>query len=1515
MVMTMAKITAGDGYTYLTRHVAHGDAGAAGARDATAYYTAQGNPPGVWTGRGAPLLGLARREVTEDQMRALFGLGEHPDGEQITAAYLRGHVGAAMSERQLERVRDEAIAAARLGRPFPAYQALEKFDARVEARLAVIREQTGREPTPAEEKKVRADEARRQRAAVAGFDLVFSPVKSAALLWALDPRPQVRDAIREAHEGAMREALDLVEQHAALTRTGRGGIAQIETNGLIAASFEHWDSRAGDPNLHTHVAVSSKVQGVDGKWRALDARVLYAMKVAASEAYNTAFEARLSASLGVTFTARPDTAGGREPVREIAGVPYSMIEFFSRRRAAIEARYSELLREYRDAHGHDPDPSAGYRLARQANLDTRQGKKPPRSLTDKRETWRDEITAAFGPGAVTQLMTAVPAGPPAEAVPGEPSPVAYEELAERVVAAVSAIRSTWTVWNLRAEAERQIRVSLPFLPPERHRETADKVTAMAASPAWSISVEAPSLLDEPAELRRADGSPVFTVHAAGRFTSQAVLDAETRLVNATRTPTACGLSGPSAVSALDGFEAVTNASLDAGQRSLVTAFACDSRLLLAGIGPAGSGKTTAMRALEYVLRADGNRLVPLATSAASADVLGRELGVRAENLHKFLYEWTAGPFASKLRAGAGVPSQARMFRLHPGDVVLVDEAGMAGTFLLDQLVQFAAARGAVVRLLGDDRQLPAVEGGGALRLVASQPGTPQLSVLYRFRDPAEAAATLQIRLGDPAAVDWYTGAGRVHSGSREAMGQAAYAGWKNDMLAGKVTLMAAADTAGVTELSAQARSDRVLAGQVEADGVRLRDGNLAGHGDWIITRDNQRRLGVFGGRDWVKNGDAWEVTRRLGDGSLAVRHLGHGGHITLPAWYVRDHVQLLYATTAHRTQGATVDTAHPLITAGMSREALYVLASRAREKTVFYVATHDLPFDDDVKVDQVRRDPRQYAGREVLLNVLATEGAPLSATETITTAQEEAASLATLVPRYLHAARQDADGRYQAAAIEALGEDDGRELVADPAWGAVVRRLFDAEGDGWQPARLLATVASKRELASADSVAEVLAWRIDAFLSENPDPPQHVDISLEPTATSANSTLAPNHPVYESASKARGRLTALAIATLGDPLADRAQAEVAWPALLAALRRTENAGYSPADALTHVATARELRTARSISEVLAWRINRHLAVHSGDTDSTVVRTNEMTTDAAAAPQAAQENHPFVVGDGRAQAAQSLPTGRLATPLLPWVPGPRQARAEDQAAALTAYLSDAAALISARIETLADTAVRLRQPWTSALGQPPDNPAPAREWLGHVAVVAAYRDQHKITSDDPHQVLGPYSEPGHAGHRAYWDAAKSVLVARQLAGLEPANGASVDSRASGQLAADIYRNLPDDERAAVAELVAADSGSIRFGDPAEPYQDAAARPAYTRQMVSVLSRRGHLTGSALLPKEHLAVGSEPIEAELARHGRPGQGKTEHRVFPGGESGTRSNSRPLQQIPAQTPLPTTGPSLVQ
>jgi hypothetical protein len=107
---------------------------------------------------------------------------------------------------------------------------------------------------------------------------------------------------------------------------------------------------------------------------------------------------------------------------------------------------------------------------------------------------------------------------------------------------------------------------------------------------------------------------------------------------------------------------------------------------------------------------------------------------------------------------------------------------------------------------------------------------------------------------------------------------------------------------------------------------------------------------------------------------------------------------------------------------------------------------------------------------------------------------------------------------------------------------------------------------------------------------------------------------------------------------------------------------------------------------------------------------------------------------------------------------------------------------------------------------------------------------------------------PYAEPGHAGHKAYWHAVESVLAARQLAGLEHASDTSPNSQATAQLAADIYRNLPDEERPAITELITAALGRASFGNPPE-LDERAAQSAYARQMTSALTRRGHLTGKA------------------------------------------------------------------
>ena len=95
------------------------------------------------------------------------------------------------------------------------------------------------------------------------------------------------------------------------SRTGAGGVRQVDVHGLVGTAFTHRDSRAGDPDLHTHVAVANKVQTLDGRWLSIDGRILFKATVAASETYNTALEHHLTDTLGVRF-ARPPRPGGGE---------------------------------------------------------------------------------------------------------------------------------------------------------------------------------------------------------------------------------------------------------------------------------------------------------------------------------------------------------------------------------------------------------------------------------------------------------------------------------------------------------------------------------------------------------------------------------------------------------------------------------------------------------------------------------------------------------------------------------------------------------------------------------------------------------------------------------------------------------------------------------------------------------------------------------------------------------------------------------------------------------------------------------------------------------------------------------------------------------------------------------------------------------------------------------------------------------------------------------------------------
>ena len=194
--------------------------------------------------------------------------------------------------------------------------AAERARIRTDVGRQMFAEAYGRVPKdPRELSSFIARNSRSTTSAIAGFDLTFTPVKSVSALWAIAPR-QVAEQITASHHAAVDDVLRWLEREASYTRGGRNGVQQLDTTGLMAAAFDHRDSRAGDPDLHTHVAVSSKVRvleadGTPGRWLALDARVLFKATVTASERYNTRIEAELHRRLGLTFEPRSDASRGR----------------------------------------------------------------------------------------------------------------------------------------------------------------------------------------------------------------------------------------------------------------------------------------------------------------------------------------------------------------------------------------------------------------------------------------------------------------------------------------------------------------------------------------------------------------------------------------------------------------------------------------------------------------------------------------------------------------------------------------------------------------------------------------------------------------------------------------------------------------------------------------------------------------------------------------------------------------------------------------------------------------------------------------------------------------------------------------------------------------------------------------------------------------------------------------------------------------------------------------------------
>ena len=1014
MVMTIRVMSSGKGYEYLLKSVVVGDGDREMSSPLTRYYTESGCPPGTWVGTGLMSLDDGRTPalvegdtVTEEHLARLLGEGIHP------------------------------VTGEKLGKRFPALQPPRE---RIAARFARLDPGLRGEAREETVQRIREEElAKTPRTAVAGFDLTFSPPKSLSAIWGVaDAGTQA--LIAQAHHAAMRDTIGLLEDRVAATRVGAGGIAQMPIMGVIATAFDHYDSRAADPQLHTHVVVSNKVQGEDGRWRSLDSRRLHKATVALSASYNAFLTDHTARLLGVEWVP-VDRGKDRNTGWEIEGVPAALIAEFSRRTTGgsdgaegIEQVKNRLIEQYVAEHGRQPSAATIAILRQQATLETRP-EKELHSLADLTADWRERAELVLGEDAPTWAQHLLDRDAAEARLRADDLGLEQiDDLASVVLMEVANRRATWGRWNLHAETMRQI-MGVRFATTSDRTRVLDQIVAYAEAESLRLTPEYDRAL--PAHYLDGEGNRFQPVDRVA-YSSQDILDAEQRLLHHSQDET-----GPSLTARLVARHTsrkIRGVRLDPDQAAAITRIARSGLTLDLLVGPAGSGKTTALRALHRAWTAAHGQdsVIGLAPSAAAAEVLGDSLGVRAENTAKFLHEHHHG-----------------RWNLESGQLVLVDESSLAGTLALDRIAAHAAEVGAKVVLIGDWAQLSAVETGGAFgTLVRDRHQVPELTDVRRFAHDWEKTASLGLRHGRPDALKSYNGQGRLIEGDAETMQDAIYTAWRADRDAGLRTLMIAGTGEMVAELNERARADLLTAGRVEAEGVRLHDGTTAGVGDLVVTRLNDRRLTT--GRTWVKNGDRWQVTHRYEDGSLAVRRLGKGDQprgkaLVLPAKYVREELELGYASTVHRAQGASVDTAHALVDPEKAaRELFYVAMTRGKHRNHAYVIVPD-PHEVEPHLDQ----PKPLTLTERLAKVLARSDADLSATETLTLEVDRHASLSTLLAEYDVLAREAQIDRWATLLDVAPFPDD----VADDVFTSPYYERLEAALARHEAAGHLASVA------------------------------------------------------------------------------------------------------------------------------------------------------------------------------------------------------------------------------------------------------------------------------------------------------------------------------------------------------------------------------------------------------------------------------------------------------------------------
>ena len=882
--------------------------------------------------------------------------------------------------------------------------------------------------------------------AVAGYDATFSAPKSVSVLWALTGD----DGLAECHDCAVTAAVDLIEKYGSTTRIRSNGTRlHPETGGLTIGVFRQSTSRADDPQLHTHVVISAKVQTTDGRWYALDGRVLKRHQQAFGYAYQSALRAELTARYGVAFD---EIVNGQA---EIAGVPTELLHQFSKRAHDIAIEMDHRVAEFVERQGREPTDREYSAMEREASGDTR-ARKTGLGVNELRTRWEREA-AAVGHDPITIVDTV---NAEARRNPTEASTVAVadvlEWLAER--------RSTWN----RLDVMRAV-CDLARPQPGHDATTWARAIDRAVDTVLDTCID----LDPTtgiARRRTSDGRALHIEPVAAQATSEHIIAQEERIITWALDAQS---TDPAPATTID------DPSLDDAQHAAASAVAGHDRLVLV-VGPAGAGKTRTLAAARADLDRHARPVIGVAPTATAAQTLATEASLRADTIAKFLRDLEE-------------PKPAAVWHdPGPGATIVVDEAGMVNTPDLARLVDHAEQRGWRLALIGDPDQLQPVGRGGMFAELCHTGRPVELDTLHRFAHHWEADASLRLRAGDTSVLDTYLQHDRIRAGGIDEHLDAIAAVWMRCRAAGESLSITTSRNEHVAAINQNIQTTRTAAGQLDPTTAVHVSGGVALVDDVVATRLNDRRLRTTVG-DGIRNRERWTVTHTHHDGALTVTRTNGHGRITLPADYVRDHVELAYATTEHGAQGHTADRSITLTTPATTGRNLYVGMSRGRTSNHALVVTETPELSEAISILEAamaidRADIPAVAHRRALAATPVPAVQPRVACpawfDTVRAKAAQASEVAQQALDERDAARADRQRRVAAAERDLPASESAHAPFRDEVAAAkettdeAQRDLWSAEAELRQAGRLHRRSAQRVVDAASDHLAAA-AHRLD----------------------------------------------------------------------------------------------------------------------------------------------------------------------------------------------------------------------------------------------------------------------------------------------------------------------------------------------------------------------------------------------------------------------------------------------------